>query len=40
LSLTLFEKMPLQQAFPDDRYKSEQNQINNQLNLLDFMTGQ
>jgi len=32
--------MPLQQAFPDDRYKSEQNQINNQLNLLDFMTGQ
>jgi len=30
----------LQQAFPGDRYKSEQNQLNNQLNLLDFMTGQ
>ena len=40
LSLTLFEKMPLQQAFPGDRYKSEQNQLDNQLNLLDFMTGQ
>jgi Domain of unknown function (DUF4372)/Transposase DDE domain len=40
LSLTLFEKMPLQQAFPGNRYKSEQNQLNNQLNLLDFMTGQ
>jgi len=36
LSLTLFEKMPLQQAFPDDDYTSEDGSINNQLNLFDF----
>jgi hypothetical protein len=30
----------LQQAFPGNRYKPEHNQLTNQLNLLDFMTGQ
>ena len=33
LSLTLFEKMPLQQAFPGDDYTSD-NGISNQLNLF------
>jgi hypothetical protein len=32
-SLTLFEKMPLQQAFADTDYKSEQSANRNQLNL-------
>ena len=34
LSLTLFEKMPLQQAFPDSEYRSESLGICNQLNLF------
>jgi transposase len=34
LSLTLFEKMPLQQAFPDDEYSSENPGLSNQLNLF------
>jgi transposase len=34
LSLTLFEKMPLQQAFPDSKYRSESLGICNQLNLF------
>jgi len=34
LSLTLFEKIPLQQAFPDDDYTSEVGSISNQLNLF------
>jgi hypothetical protein len=34
LSLTLFEKMPLQQAFPDGEYSSESLGISNQLNLF------
>jgi transposase len=34
LSLTLFEKMPLQQAFPDGGYSSENPGISNQLNLF------
>ena len=34
LSLTLFEKMPLQQAFPDGEYRSESPCICNQLNLF------
>jgi hypothetical protein len=34
LSLTLFEKMPLQQAFPDGEYSSEYTGISNQLNLF------
>lgn len=36
LSVTLFEKMPLQQAFPDGTYTSENMPISNQLNLFDF----
>jgi hypothetical protein len=36
LSVTLFEKMPLQQAFPDRDYKSEQGDDCNQLNLFVF----
>ncbi len=34
LSLTLFEKMPLQQAFPGDDYTSDNGGISNQLNLF------
>jgi len=34
LSLTLFEKMPLQQAFPDGEYRSENSGISNKLNLF------
>ena len=34
LSLTLFEKMPLQQAFPDGEYSSENPGLSNQLNLF------
>ena len=34
LSLTLFEKMPLQQAFPDDDYTSDSGSTSNQLNLF------
>jgi len=36
LSVTLFEKMPLQQAFPGSGYKSEQGDDCNQLNLFVF----
>ncbi|MGH8633135.1 MAG: IS4 family transposase [Burkholderiales bacterium] len=36
LSLTLFEKMPLQQAFPGSDYISEQGNNSNQLNLFVF----
>ena len=35
-SLTLFEKMPLQQAFAGSDYKSEQSANRNQLNLFAF----
>ena len=35
-SLTLFEKMPLQQAFPGSDYISEQSNATNQLNLFVF----
>jgi transposase len=34
LSLTLFEKMPLQQAFQDDDYISDNSGFSNQLNLF------
>ena len=34
LSLTLFEKMPLQQAFPGDDYTSDNGSISTQLNLF------
>ena len=36
LSLTLFEKMPLQQAVQDDDYISEYSAISNQLNILNI----
>ena len=36
LSVTLFEKMPLQQAFPGSDYNSEQGDDRNQLNLFAF----
>ena len=36
LSVTRFEKMPLQQAFPDSDYNSEQGDDRNQLNLFAF----
>ena len=35
-SLTLFEKMPIQQAFAGSDYKSEQSENYNQLNLFPF----
>jgi len=35
-SLTLFEKMPIQQAFAGSDYISEQHKTNNQLNLFAF----
>lgn len=36
LSLTLFEKMPLQQAFPGDDYTSDRGGVGNQLNLFNI----
>ena len=36
LSVTRFEKMPLQQAFPGRESSSDNIAIHNQLNLLDF----
>ena len=36
LSVTLFEKMPLQQAFPGSDSSSDSITINNQLNLFAF----
>jgi hypothetical protein len=36
LSVTLFEKMPLQQAFPDNDHISKQGNNSNQLNLFAF----
>ncbi len=35
-SLTLFEKMPIQQAFPGNDYKSDNSILSNQLNLFVF----
>ena len=35
-SLTLFEKMPIQQAFADSDYISEQGNATNQLNLFAY----
>ena len=35
-SLTLFEKMPVQQAFAGNDYTSEQGGISNQMNLFEF----
>jgi hypothetical protein len=36
LSVTLFEKMPLQQAFPGNDSRSDSTTISNQLNLFAF----
>ena len=36
LSLTLFEKMPIQQAFAGSEYISDDTTSSNQLNLFDF----
>lgn len=36
LSLTLFEKIPLQQALTDHEYTSDHAQLGNQLNLFGF----
>ena len=36
LSLTLFEKMPLQQAFPAGEYIPHEREHHKQLNLLEF----
>jgi hypothetical protein len=36
LSVSVFEKTQLSQAFAGGGYISEQTDINNQLNLLDF----
>ncbi len=36
LLVTLFEKMPLQQAFPDSDYENSEETYCNQLNLYDY----
>ena len=36
LSVTLFEKMPLQQAFPGSDYNVSSSVASNQLNLFEF----
>lgn len=36
LSVTLFEKMPLQQTFPGDDCKNIERRLVNQQNLFDF----
>jgi hypothetical protein len=36
LSVTLFEKMPLQQAFQGSGYEMPEGDPSNQLNLFDF----
>ena len=40
LSLTLFEKMPLNQLLTDRSYNDEDYDMRNQLNLFDNLTGQ
>jgi len=40
LSLTLFEKIPLDQLLRNDGYKIEDSEIGKQLNLFDNLTGQ
>jgi IS4 transposase len=40
LSLTLFEKVPLDQMLANCDYKSEARDMNNQLNLFENLTGQ
>ena len=36
LSVTLFEKMPLQQAFPGSNYDTQEGDLRNQLNLFNY----
>jgi hypothetical protein len=36
LSVSVFEKMPIQQAFASNDYIPEQHDTSNQLNLFDF----
>lgn len=40
LSLTLFEKIPLEQVLMNSDYKNKSDTIDNQLNLFDKLTGQ
>ena len=40
LSLTLFEKIPLNQLLIDSGYTDQESELRNQLNLFDFLTGQ
>ena len=40
LSLTLFEKVPLEQMLANCDYKTEECDMDNQLNLFDNLTGQ
>jgi hypothetical protein len=39
LSVTLFEKISLQQALTASHYKNEDTESGNQLDLLNFLTG-
>jgi len=39
LSVTLFEKMSLQQALTACQYKTEDTEAGNQLDLFEFLTG-
>ena len=39
LSVTLFEKISLQQALTANHYKTEETEYGNQLDLFDFLTG-
>jgi hypothetical protein len=40
LSLTLFEKEPLEQMLANGDYKTEECDMDNQLNFFDNLTGQ
>jgi len=40
LSVTVFERMPLNQVVADFKYKPEDSYMSNQLNLFDYLTGQ
>ena len=40
LSLTLFEKTPLEQLFGNPKYRTRESENANQLNLVNNLTGQ
>jgi hypothetical protein len=40
LSLTLFEKVPLEQLLANCDYKADEYDMDNQLNLFENLTGQ